>query len=164
MSNDKKQITVLYVKVGEEPEVRQITDSLETLQELVGGYIEFVSIDDCINIIADEEAKLKSKAGNRRIDRGAYYDIICGNFLVAADDRHGELTSLTKEQIEKYLHIFSEPEDISREQVEETMVSAVVSFATPEDMFEYMFGKPIEELDEICDVTAKLKPKEDTDE
>jgi len=56
----KETITGLYKLPGKKPEARVIPNTLEALQELVGGYIEAVSVpigSGCI-FICNEEGKL----------------------------------------------------------------------------------------------------------
>ena len=60
----KKTITGLYKAPGKPIETRTVENSLEALQQLVGGYIEtFTIATDCV-IICDEEGKLKGKPAN----------------------------------------------------------------------------------------------------
>ena len=45
---------ILYKKPGEAPEIRDVANDLETLQDLVGGYIETVTVGNMV-IICNEE-------------------------------------------------------------------------------------------------------------
>ena len=56
-----------------------ISESLENLQNTVGGYIECVSPDPRIVIICNEEGKLIGMEQNMKIPG----DILCGTIIVA---------------------------------------------------------------------------------
>lgn len=105
-------ISVLVVEPHEPPRVAQIHDTLEALQEAVGGYIEAIyPFPDPVAIICDEEAKLVGKELNRALcyPNGDPYDIIAGTFLITGltEDNFG---SLTEELIEKYYNRFELPQ------------------------------------------------------
>ena len=52
----RKEMKVLYKRPGFPPVTREIENSLEDLQRMVGGYIEVVRLDDIL-IIVNEEGK-----------------------------------------------------------------------------------------------------------
>lgn len=68
-------IKVLYKEPGKEPEVREIANDLPTIQSLVGGYIESVTLDDIV-LICNEEGKLLRMEPNLYVE--AIDDVICG--------------------------------------------------------------------------------------
>lgn len=100
---------VIVCEPQKKARVVDIDDSLETLQETVGGYIETVYpfYDDGVLLICNEEGKLDGSLPNRRIPEIS--DIIFGTFLVVGD---GEdvFRSLTDEEIERYLARFEPAE------------------------------------------------------
>ena len=103
---------VLIVEPNKKAKVTEIDNSLETLQSIVGGYIECIyPFEDNVGIIANEEGKLIGLEPNRALkdDEGNIYDIIFGTFIVAGltEDDFG---SLTDEQAEKYSAEFFLPE------------------------------------------------------
>jgi Domain of unknown function (DUF3846) len=51
----EKKLTVLYVKVGQEPEVLTVEHNITNLQKLVGGYIETVRLPDDVLMVVNEE-------------------------------------------------------------------------------------------------------------
>ena len=107
---------VIIVEPNEKARIAEIDNSLETLQSIVGGYIECIyPFDDNVGIICNEEGKLIGLDPNRALkdDEGNIYDIIFGTFIVAGltEDDFG---SLTDEQAEKYLAEFILPEIIFR--------------------------------------------------
>ena len=100
----EQKLRVLVVEPGTPPAAREIHKSLESMQRLVGGYIQAVyPFDDPVALICNEEGKLLGLPMNRtlRDERGVPYDIVCGTFFLAgiAED---DFASLTDRQIEKY--------------------------------------------------------------
>ena len=101
----EENIRVLVVKPEEEPEERTIENMLEAMQEIVGGYIETVTLEDELVLICNEEGKLNGLPMNRTITE-PYDDMICGTFLLAGVD--GEyFASLSEEKIERMKDRFS---------------------------------------------------------
>lgn len=105
---------VLVVEPERRPEVREIDGSLETMQSLVGGYIQAIyPFDDPVALVCNDDGKFMNLPANRglRDENGRMYDIVCGTFFLCgapADSDH--FTSLTPEQIERYQARFSTPE------------------------------------------------------
>lgn len=66
---------VIVKKVHKQPEVREIKNELSVLQELVGGYIEVVRVDNDVLLICNEEGKLQGLQPNFSIG----HDTICRN-------------------------------------------------------------------------------------
>ena len=106
---------VLIVEPLALPRVAEIEDSLEAMQEVVGGLIEAVyPFEDPVALICNEEGKLLGLPYNRTLradDTGQIYDIICGTcFLCGAPPDSDTFTDLTEEQLSKYMEYYSEPE------------------------------------------------------
>ena len=98
----EKQLRVLLKRVGEEPEVLIIENTLEAKQEIVDGLIEVVPINEKILIICNEEGKLLDLEPNLLFD----YDYIAGDcFFVGDDYENGDFRSLTDEEIEEVKEI-----------------------------------------------------------
>ncbi len=66
---------ILYKEPGKEPEVREIANDLLTIQTLVGGYIETVTLDDIV-LICNEDGKLLGMDPNLYVEQ--IDDVICG--------------------------------------------------------------------------------------
>ena len=114
-----ENLSVLLVEPGKCPKVIEIEDTLEAMQNIVGGDIEvYEPFDDEVAIVCNEEGKVKGLPLNRAIysDRGEIVDIIAGAFFVcyAPVDSDGFL-SLPKELAEKYEECFKEPESFNME-------------------------------------------------
>ena len=105
---------VVIVEPQKKPEVREIGNSLEAMQQVVGGFIEALyPFDEPVALICNEEGKLMDLPPNRalRDDTGEVYDIISGTFFLCSappDSEHFE--SLTDQQVKTYLERFSTPE------------------------------------------------------
>ena len=96
---------VLIVEPLKIPYEREIGNDLESMQAVVGGYIEAIyPFEDAeISLICNEEGKLNGLTPNRalRDENGVIYDIVAGVFFLCrapADSENFE--SLTDEQME----------------------------------------------------------------
>ena len=112
-------IRVLRIRPHEHPEVYMLKNTLEAMQEAVGGYIDIVGLDDNICILLNDEGKLIGLEGNRRIGS----DIIVGDFFVCDSDEEGNLTSLSDEDLNTYTKLFYEPQEFTKEEIEATAVT-----------------------------------------
>jgi len=85
-------IDVLVYRCSEEPISMRIEGTLEAMQKIVGGYIEYVRLTDNMIAIVNETGLLDGLPYNR-------YQVF-GTFFVAGNDGDGDLCSLTKHQKE----------------------------------------------------------------
>ncbi len=105
---------VLVIEPERRPEVKEINDSLEAMQGIVGGLIQPIyPFADSVALVCNDEGKLLDMPANRglRGKDGQIYDIVFGTFFLCgapADCDH--FTSLTPEQIERYEERFHTPE------------------------------------------------------
>lgn len=111
MSKEKK-ITVLVVEPEKKPYVKEIDNTLESLQSEVGGDLQAIyPFEDMVSLLLDDESKLRGKPLNRALhdENGKVYDIIAGTFLIVglADDDFG---SLNEKHIEQFTEHFKTPE------------------------------------------------------
>jgi len=91
---------VIIVPVGNEPKITDIENSLEGLQNVVGGPIEMVGFEmnEPLAIICNEEGKLTNLLPNRFIPE--LQDMIHGDFaIVRCNMDTGENEDLTDEDI-----------------------------------------------------------------
>ncbi len=114
----KKEIKVVMVEPSKHPTITTINKDLESLQQAVGGLIEFVNLEENTCILCNEEGKLIGLEGNRRF----YNDIIVGTFYVCGLDADGDLDSLTPSQMDRYLRMFWEPESFTQEEIDNSIV------------------------------------------
>lgn len=105
---------VLVVEPEKKPYLKEIDGKLNTMQELVGGFIQAVyPFEDRVAIVCNEEGKIIGLPLNRalRDNNGRPYDIISGTFFIcAAPDDSEDFQSLNGEQITEYTAIFGTPE------------------------------------------------------
>ena len=98
----KEELKIVLKKVGKEPEIMNIENTLEAKQELVGGLIQISSVTEEILLVCDEEGKLKNLPPNLLFD----YDYIAGDcFFIGDDYDNADFKSLTDEQIEEVKEI-----------------------------------------------------------
>ena len=76
--------------------VKEINNTLEDLQNEVGGYIQTCNLGNGLIAIVDEEGVLKDLPANTIIP---YYGVIRGNIVFARDDGE-DFTSLTDKDVE----------------------------------------------------------------
>ena len=75
-------------------------------------------------LVCNDEGKLLGMEGNRRLDNGS---IIAGPFFVIGDT--GEhFRSLTDAEVNKYLQLYAEPQQISQREVQADMGFTFYSF------------------------------------
>jgi len=96
-----KTIRVLHCRVGHDPELIEVSESLSSLQKLVQGPVEVVPTKMGFDVWCNEEGRLMDKPLNRRfvdVDPATGRPIrtltIHGDFFVARSDEDGELQSL----------------------------------------------------------------------
>ncbi|WP_443734015.1 DUF3846 domain-containing protein [[Ruminococcus] lactaris] len=109
-----EKITVLLVEPGKYPKPIEIEDTLEAMQEVVGGDIEeYMPFDDEVAIICNEEGKMNGSELNRAVyskDK-QILDVIAGKFFVAYAPFESEsFLSMPKDLMKKYEDKFRYPE------------------------------------------------------
>ena len=109
---------IVYVEPHRPAFEAEIPHEYEAVSKAVGGLIEVVGNGDETCIVCNDEGKLIGMEGNRHLDNGV--SIIAGPFFVCGETLD-DFRSLTDEETQKYLERFSEPEDISRAEVEADM-------------------------------------------
>ena len=95
------KIRILVVEPSKEPRQIKVEHTLENLQKIVGGLIEYVELDYHTDCVCNEEGKLLSLELNRKLGN----DIIAGTFLIVGQ-HNGETISLSRKQIKKYKEMF----------------------------------------------------------
>lgn len=91
------KIRILIVEPNKEPRQAKVEHTLQNLQNIVGGLIEIVELEHNVDLVCNEEGKLRSLELNRAITN----DIIAGSFFIAGQHK-GETISLSRKQIRKY--------------------------------------------------------------
>ena len=81
-------LTVLVVEPGIPPYPRQIQDTLQAMQDIVGGDIEATyPYEDPVALVFNSSGKFTGLQPNRllRLENGDPYDVVCGTFFLAGD-------------------------------------------------------------------------------
>ena len=93
----------ILVKSNGDYQVIDYEDSLDTLQRIVDGYIEYVNIDDGICMIVNEEGLLRGLDYNEIGSMFYRGPLIVGDILIVGT-KNGENISLSDNQIEMLLN------------------------------------------------------------
>ena len=108
------KLKVLYIEPMKTPKIVEIDGDLESMQNLVGGYIEeYMPFDDEVAIVCNEEGKMNGAELNRAIysDDKEILDIIAGKFFIAYAPIESEsFLSMPKDLMKKYEDKFRYPE------------------------------------------------------
>ena len=97
----------IIVKTDNTYEVIEYENTLDALQEIVEGYIEYVTIDRGLAMIVNEEGLLRGMDYNKLASRFYAGPCIVGNALIVGT-KFGENISLTDEQIELIINRLKE--------------------------------------------------------
>ena len=112
--NDDKKLGVIWVQPMREAQVIEIDNDLESMQELVDGYIEeYMPFEDDAAIVCNEEGKVMGLAPNRAIydQDGHIQEVICGSFFIChAPADSEEFRPLPEDMKKKYMEKFKAPE------------------------------------------------------
>ncbi len=110
------KIRIVIAEPGKLPVVAFISDSLKDMQQIVGGYIElFETTESGIDLFCNEEGKLISLECNRFFPE--LQDIICGPIIAIGHDEEGAAVSLSDEQVQEAIQMFTvkyPPSDFAR--------------------------------------------------
>lgn len=98
---------VLKVEPGMEPEVIDLENTCEAIQEAVDGYFEVIQTSDFnVVVICNEEGKLNHLPVNRIIKGNCFYDVIVGTIIVVGMDGE-EFCDLSDEEAAFYADVFT---------------------------------------------------------
>lgn len=108
-------LRILYVEPHKPAVIAEMESGLPAIQRAVKGHYEQIYMDETTVVLCNEEGKLNGMEGNRRYNDGK--NIIAGPFVVIGSGEE-DYVSLTDEQVEKYMRIFGQPEEISEEETQ----------------------------------------------
>jgi hypothetical protein len=102
-------IQVVIVEPGKRPYKKTIPNTLEAMNQIVGGYIEIVNLGATesgarMAITLNEEGKLLGLPLNRRI---MDFDILVGTFFITGYNMQGDNISLSDPDCEKLIRRFT---------------------------------------------------------
>ena len=112
-----EELTVLKAAPGCRPEAVTVPNTLQAMQEMVGGLIQVIGLDHGICLVCNDEGKLMGLEGNRRLGD----DIIAGPFFLVGENGRGEFCSLSEKQLQWGQERFAEPETFQPGEIERTM-------------------------------------------
>jgi len=102
---------VLIVEPGKHPRKADISDTLHSLQQTVGGYIQAVyPWDDPVAVVCDEEGLLKQSEFNRLV---APEVAIFGTFFICGLGEE-DFADLPDDLMEKYAALLRDPQVLMR--------------------------------------------------
>jgi hypothetical protein len=89
---------VIVKRVGQAPKLETVSNDLESLQSLVGGYIEVVGLSPEILMICNEEGKFNGSEANFPLG----HDVIMGDVFFCSSNGE-EFDSLSEESVKLIL-------------------------------------------------------------
>lgn len=108
----EEKIKVIMLEPGKTAYLKEVDNTLESLQREVEGYIEVIyPFEEEICLICNEEGKINGMRLNRAIygENGDIVDIIAGSAILCGCSEE-YFSSLNDEQVQKYQDIFYYPE------------------------------------------------------
>ncbi len=110
-----KIMRVVLVEPKKKAVVKSINGSLESMQKIVGGYIEAIALDEKNTLICNEEGRLLNLPFCRALvdDRKTVRSVIAGTFFICAREGN-EYASLDDASAEKYQKQFLLPEALQK--------------------------------------------------
>lgn len=104
-----EHIKIVVVEPNRKPYRKDIPNTLEAMQDIVGGWIENVTIGETekgarIGLVVNEEGKLIDLPFNRRI---VHFDILVGTFFITAYNLQGDNVSLTEKECDQFIKRFT---------------------------------------------------------
>ena len=120
-----EELTVLKVAPGCRPEAVTMSNTLQAMQEMVGGLIQVIGLDHGICLVCNDEGKLMGLEGNRRLGD----DIIAGPFFLAGENGRGEFCSLTEKQVQWGQERFAVPETFQPGEIGRSMRTEFYTFS-----------------------------------
>lgn len=127
LKEETPKISVLKVEVGKEPYVKEVGNDLKSLQAEVGGLIQVVYLEDCLEgamMVVNEEGKINGMEMNRRMP----HDIVCGDFFICMGDEEGDFVSLTEDKIQEYTEMFQEIPEFSDHEPDAEAKFTIIGF------------------------------------
>ena len=102
---------ILIIEPGKRPREAEIPHTLESLQSVVGGYIQAIyPWEDRVAVVCDEEGLLKHAPFNRLVAPG---NPVFGTFFICGLGED-DFTDLPQDMIDKYTEMLGDPEMLIR--------------------------------------------------
>ena len=121
----EERIKVLHLPPKGHPKPHELINTLDGLQEAVGGLIEFIPLDGNYSLLLNEEGKLIGLEPNRRLGS----DVLVGDVYVVKENDDGELISMEEWELKMFCSLFYEwDDDIDKEEIEASCGFSVCFF------------------------------------
>lgn len=96
------KIRILVVEPNKKPYQIKIEHTVENMQNIVNGLIDYIELEHNVDLIFNEEFYILKLPFNKIVKN----NIICGTFFIAGQ-HDGNTISLSRKQIKKYKKIFA---------------------------------------------------------
>lgn len=97
-------VKIVFVDQDKGPEVREVPDTLESMQSLVKGYVQFVPYRDGVELVCNEEGLLRGMPFNRFVGPHAVHGPF---FFTRTDPDEGVSVNLTETDTKLLLEEFA---------------------------------------------------------
>lgn len=97
------KIRILFVETVMDPVIKEIENTKEKIQKIIGRPLHFIKLENGIILICNKKGKLLNLEINKIIKN----DVICGNFIICGQEDENFI-SLTDKQLIKYKKYFKE--------------------------------------------------------
>ena len=98
-----RKIKIVVSEPGKAPEIKEIDSDLSSMQEVVGGYVECISVNNNIDIWVNEEGLLMDLPFNRYIGSVP----VVGTIFAASHNNDGDTLGLNPKQVEIAMQLFN---------------------------------------------------------
>lgn len=112
--SENKTLRIVKVEPGDIPYKKEISNTLDSFQQEVGGLFQPIYLGGGITLCCNEENKLNAMEPNRRVGD----DIICGPFFLVGEGNEGNFVSLSDRQTQLCMEHFARPELFTGEEPE----------------------------------------------
>lgn len=104
---------IVKILPGEEPEPVEIPGSLESMQAIVGSFVEHVALTQTLDVWVNKEGLLLQLPYNRTLATPFGEIPLFGTILVTSHDEQGETIGLTEGQVNFVMQLFRRDPEIN---------------------------------------------------
>jgi len=97
------KIKIITLRMGEPPCVEEMENTLDAMQEIVGGLITCLHLVPGVDLWANDEGFYACEPNRQVTTDYGYSQPIFGNMFIAANDGMGETVGLTDAQVVEWL-------------------------------------------------------------
>lgn len=102
-------VLALLLRIGQAPEIKMIDGSLDGLQQIVGGFIELITIEPGVVAVCNEDGRMLGLPTNRIVARtdGRCFDLV-GDVVLVGVDADGAIASLSADDAQAYAALYGQ--------------------------------------------------------